>query len=93
MIEEIDMELQTPDILKLSWLENGIKITSFDDQAMLIVYCPELHRTDVFSGGVKCSDAQCTFKFNPKMAGKRLKIYDQFIKQEKIGNSRYLGSI
>ena len=69
------MELQAPDILKLSWLKNGIKNTSFYDQVMLVIYCPGLHVTDGFSSGVKRSDAQCTFKFNPKMADKRLEIY------------------
>jgi len=95
MIEEVAMELQAPNVLKLSWLDNGIKNTSFDDQVMLVIYCPELHVTDGFSGGIKRRDKQCTFKFNPKMAGKRLEVYVSIssLNRKKIGNSRYLGSI
>ncbi|WP_448635522.1 DUF6266 family protein [Pedobacter panaciterrae] len=91
MIEEVAMELQAPDVLKLSWLDNGIKNTSFDDQVMLVIYCPELHVTDGFSGGIKRRDKQCIFKFNPKMAGKRLEVYVSIssLNRKKIGNSRY----
>nr|WP_068889091.1 DUF6266 family protein [Pedobacter panaciterrae] len=95
MIEEVVMELQAPDVLKLTWLKNGIKNTSFDDQVMLVIYCPELHKTDGFSGGVKRADEQCTFKFNPKMADKRLEVFVSIssLNRKKIGNSQYLGSI
>ncbi len=95
MIEDVTMELQAPDVLKLNWSKNGIKNTSFDDQVMLVIYCPELHRTDGFSGGVKRTEEQCTFKFNPNMAGKRLEVYVSIssLNRKKIANSRYLGSI
>lgn len=95
MIEDVAMELQAPDVLKLSWSQNSIKGTSFDDQVMLVIYCPELHKTDGFTGGVKRRDTECTFKFNPKMVGKKLEVFVSIssLNRKKIGNSKYVGSI
>ncbi|WP_449435333.1 hypothetical protein [Pedobacter steynii] len=62
---------------------------------MLVIYCPELHKTDGFTGGVKRRDKTCTFKFDQKMVGKRLQVFVSIssLNRKKIGNSRYLGSI
>jgi hypothetical protein len=95
MVTDTTMELTAEDIIKLTWEQNGIKKTAFDDQVMLVIYCPEIHRADGFVGGVKRADKQCTYKFHPKMKGKVLHVYMSVtsLDRKRIADSKYLGSL
>ncbi|WP_214228471.1 DUF6266 family protein [Pedobacter sp. B4-66] len=95
MIENITIELIDPENVKLTWSQNNVRPASFDDQLMLILYCEELHKTDGLVGGFKRTDTQCTFKFNPKFAGKTLHAFVSMtsIDRKKIANSVYFGML
>lgn len=95
MVTDMTIELSANDTIDLTWKQNPGKKTSFDDHLMLVVYCPELHITDGFVGGIKRTDKHCTFKFNPKMIGKRLEVYLSVtsIDRKKVGNSLHLGTL
>ena len=89
------MERVDPDILKLSWPKIDSKYAIFNDQVILVAYCPELKKVDGFVGGVKRTEKECTLKLEPKMRGKVIEVYVfvMSIDQKKISNSQYLGSM
>lgn len=95
MVTNVAMELLSPDTINLTWVQNRSKKTAFNDQLMLVLYCPELHLADGFVGGVKRATQHCTFQFNPKMAGKRLEVFFSItsIDRKRIANSQYLGQV
>jgi len=95
MVTDVAVELSNPDTIQLTWKQNSAKHTSFDDQLILVIYCPELRRADGFIGGVKRNAEQCTYVFNPNMIGKRLEIYlgMSSINRKHVAESIYLGSL
>lgn len=94
-LKEVTLTLQEANTVALTWETNSVKYTSFDDQLMLVLYCPELEITDGFVGGPKRRDKQYSFKFDQIMAGKKLEVYLGLtsIDRKRIANSIYLGSI
>ncbi|WP_146186497.1 DUF6266 family protein [Pedobacter sp. HMWF019] len=90
-----EMELIESDTLYISWSTHMNQRVDFDDQVMLVVYCPELGIADGFVGGAKRADKECMFKFNQKMIGKALEVYVSVtsFNRKKIANSIYLGRI
>jgi hypothetical protein len=66
------VELTDPNLLYVSWCDNPSQRVSYDDQLILVVYCPELGIADGFVGGTKRADKECGFKFNQKMIDKAL---------------------
>jgi len=89
------VELNDPNLLYISWSDNPGQRVSYDDQLMLVVYCPELGIADGFVGGARRADKECRFKFNQKMIGKALEVYVSVtsFNRKKIANSMYLGRI
>jgi len=87
--------LTDPNLLYISSSDNPSQRVSYDDQLMLVVYCPELGIADGFVGGTKRADKECTFKFNQKMTGKALEVYLSVtsFNRKRIANSVYLGRI
>jgi hypothetical protein len=94
-LKDVTLTLQDENTISLTWETNSVKYTSFDDQLMLVVYCPELNITDGFVGGPKRRDKQCSFKFDQRMVGKRLEVYLGItsIDRKRIANSVYLGGL
>ena len=81
------------DTIELTWLKNPNIDVAFDDQIMLVLYCPELHKVDGFIGGVKRNAMYCSFKFNEYMIGKALEVYVSVTSfdRRRISESMYLG--
>lgn len=89
------LSLTASDVIAINWAQNTNSRASFDDQLMLVVYCPALHLADGFIGGVKRTDKQCHYKFLPELVGKTLEVYLSVTSsnRKKIANSIYLGRI
>lgn len=95
MVNDIRFDLQDPETLKLTWENDVIKNTVFNDQLMLVAYCPELDMTFGFTGGVNRSQKQCVVKMEDKFVGKALEVYLSMTSFDRkaIANSVYLGKI
>lgn len=91
----LEMELVDPQVMQLLWEKDSDPRTSFDDQVMLVLYCPELALTDGFTGGAKRTAGQCLFKFDARFIGKALEVYVSVtsLDRKKIAHSVYLGRI
>ena len=89
------MEFKAPDTLKITWGDDISLTSSFDDQLMLLVYCPQLHLADGFIGGVKRAAKASIFTFDPEMRGKVLEVYLSVtsLSRKKIADSLYMGRI
>ncbi|TCC99440.1 DUF6266 family protein [Pedobacter hiemivivus] len=94
-LEEPVMELVAPDRMELRWEYINRRLTSFDDQIMLVLYNKELAMTDGFIGGIKRTTKKCSFQFNEELIGKSMEVYVSVISlnRKKIANSVYLGRI
>jgi len=94
-LTDVVMERIDPGVLKLSWTKDDCKYAIFNDQIILVAYCPELKKVDGFVGGVKRTEKECILKLEPKLRGKILEVYVivSSVDQKKIANSQYLGSI
>ncbi|WP_316811441.1 DUF6266 family protein [Pedobacter heparinus] len=92
-LDQPAMELVLPDTLKITWQQNTDPGASFDDQLMLVLYCPELKMADGLTGGVKRKALTCSFQFDPLLIGKPLEVYIAVTSSDrkKIADSRYLG--
>ncbi|MET3115789.1 hypothetical protein AAKU52_003546 [Pedobacter sp. CG_S7] len=89
------LSLMEPDKLKLTWQQDNSLATSFDDQLLLVVYCPALKIADGFIGGTERANLECSFQFNPKFIGYDLEVYVSLtsLDRKKIANSQYLGRL
>ncbi|WP_316814090.1 DUF6266 family protein [Pedobacter heparinus] len=89
------MFLTAADTIQLNWQHNTDPRASFDDQLMLVLYCPELHLADGFVGGVKRIAEHFSYKFLPELSGKTLEVYlgVTSLNRKKIADSLYLGRI
>ncbi len=89
------LSLIEPDKLKLSWQQDNSSATSFDDQLLLVVYCPALKIADGFIGGTERANLGFSFQFNPKFIGYELEVYVSLTSSDrkKIANSQYLGRL
>jgi len=68
------IELIEGNQLKITWEDDNNRLSVFDDQLMLMVYCPELHKSDGFIGGIKRAVKTAVFSFDPRMVGKALEV-------------------
>lgn len=81
--------------LKITWEDDNNPQSAYDDQLMLMVYCPELHMSHGFIGGVARAAKMTLFTFDPKMKGKTLEVYLSItsLNRKKIAGSVYMGRI
>ena len=79
--------------LTLTWENIDESLSSPDDQLTLMLYSPELKKTEGFIGGVSRSAESHTFELNPRIVGKTLEIYvsTSSINRSQLSNSLYLG--
>ncbi|ACU03144.1 DUF6266 family protein [Pedobacter heparinus] len=89
------MALTAPDVIGLTWAHNTDARAAFDDQLMLMLYCPALKLADGFIGGVKRIDERLVYRFLPALVGKTLEVYLGLtsLNRKKIADSVYLGRI
>ena len=94
-IYEVTMTLTAPNAIELNWQNRPDREAKHNDQVMLVIYCPELHRTDGFAGNANRNLKKYTFEFNSKMVGKVLEVYIAVtsFERNKISESQYLGKI
>jgi len=74
-LEDAVVEWINANTLKINWNVKAKRLASFDDQLMLIVYCPLLHICDGFVGGTKRASKSCLFQIDDKFAGQNLHLY------------------
>lgn len=81
--------------LELKWEKSYSRKISFEDQLMLVVYCPDLKMTDGFIGGIKRNALKCEFEFDERMADYDVEVYLGVTSSDrkKIANSVYLGRL
>ena len=81
--------------LTLTWENIDESLSSPDDQLTLMLYCPELKKTEGFIGGVSRSAETHTFELNPRIVGQTLEIYvsTSSINRSQLSNSLYLGRL
>lgn len=65
----------SPGVLELSWVFKAEKNANFDDQLMIVVYSPELHKTDGTVGGIKRAARRHTFLLDERFHDKELHVY------------------
>jgi len=84
-----------PNTLELSWKQNAVAGTAYNDQLMLVFYAPELGEADGFVGAVNRANQRFTFQTNPNFEGKTLEVYLSItsMNRKKIANSKYLGTL
>lgn len=83
------------DTVKLDWKNLPSYQAAYDDQLMLVLYCPELQMADGFIGGIKRNALTCTFQFVKELEGKMLEVYVGVTSSDRkrIATSIYLGKI
>lgn len=81
--------------VKLDWQQIIHPRSKYNDQVMLMLYCPEIGYADGFTGGVNRALKTTTFKFHPKLAGKLLHAYVSITSASRkmVANSQYLGAL
>lgn len=91
----LEMEMVGEQVIQLIWDNGSDPRTGFDDQVMLVLYCPELALTDGFTGGAKRNSEQCLFKFDSRFIGKALEVYVSVtsLDRKRIAHSVYLGRV
>lgn len=91
----LEMEMVDPQVIQLVWEKGSNPRTSFDDQVMLVLYCPELGLTDGFTGGANRRSEQCLYRFDSRFIGKALEVYASVtsLDRKRIAPSVYLGRI
>ena len=89
------IELLEPGKLKISWENGNNKQTSYNDQLMLMLYCPTLHLASGFIGGIERAAKTALFTFDPRLQGQALEVYLSITSsnRKKIADSIYLGRI
>jgi len=93
MVENPEVYWSGPDCLTLTWSPNEIRGTAYNDQLILVLYSPELHRTDGFIGNAIRINARCNFSPEPVMRGKLLHVYLSVVSlnRRRVADSKYLG--
>jgi len=81
------------DTLQVDWQQSNVAQARYNDQIMLVVYCPELNQADGFIGVAIRREHQCSLKIRENMQGKALEVYVGVTSfdRKKISNSQYLG--
>ena len=91
----LQWHLTDDNLLQLSWQQDYRSSAAFNDQLMLLVYCPALKIAGGFITGVSRADKQCSFVIPPKFKGHDVEIYVSVtsLNRKKIANSQYLGRV
>lgn len=79
----------------LTWKKSGAAKARYNDQVVLLLYCPELGFADGIIGGVKRADESCTYIFHEKLVGKQLEVYVSITSASRkmVSDSFYLGTL
>jgi len=87
------VSLSAVDTLQVDWQQSNDAQARYNDQIMLVVYCPELNQADGFIGVAIRREHQCSLKIRENMQGKALEVYVGVTSfdRKKISNSQYLG--
>ncbi len=95
VLDEVHFSLEADQRLKVTWQDNHRLNASFDDQVMLLIYCPALKIADGFLSGVSRADMECSFSLDSLFSGYELFLYISVISlnRKKTANSQYLGSV
>jgi hypothetical protein len=81
--------------LRITWEDDSSSRSSYDDQLILMLYCPDLHMSDGFIGGIKRAAKTTLFSFDPRMEGKAMEVYLSItsLNRKKISDSLYMGRV
>ena len=87
------LELPAPDTLLLRWEQSNALPASYNDQVMLVAYCPALQRSQGTIGAAIRRDTECRLRLNPPMIGHAVEIYLGMVSsnRKRLSNSQYLG--
>ena len=91
----VNISFSGPEVIQLTWEQNAIKGTAYNDQLMLVLYSEELMACDGFAGAVNRSRQQYNFMIQGEMTGKPLHAWLSLTSLERrnISDSIYLGII
>jgi len=96
-LQGLVMQQTGPQIIELKWDLNydDNALLRFDDQLMLMVYCPVTGITDGFNGAYIRAAQKCSFRWGSRLKNHRLEIFVGVtaMNRKDAGNSIYLGSI
>ncbi len=81
--------------LQLSWQNLDGRLSSYNDQLMLLVYNDELRIADGFTSGVKRAAKSCKFTFDQRLVGKPFHVFVGLtaLNRREISDSQYLGRV
>jgi len=96
-LQGLVMQQTAPQAIELTWdyfYEEGLSL-SFDDQVMVMIYCPDRNRTEGFTGAVNREAGKCTVNFTKAMSRHRLEIFVGATARDRrdAANSLYAGSV
>ena len=93
-LKGLQLEITDGNILELLWEQDNRPSAVFNDQVMLLIYCPALKIVDGLINGVNRADRHCSFPISPKFTGQVLEVYISLcsLNRKKIADSQYLGS-
>jgi len=85
----------SPAEVVLSWEQSASPQARYNDQLMLLLYCPELAYADGFIGGTLRSAGICSHHIDQRLIGKTLQVYLSVtsIDRKVVSDSIYLGTL
>ncbi len=94
-LTDLEMVMLSEHELAISWAQSPSPQARYNDQLMLLVYCPELAHADGFIGGTLRAAGICSHRIDPRLIGKTLQVYLSVtsIDRRVVSDSIYLGSI
>ena len=94
-LNELQFHLTVDNVLALSWQQDSRSSTTFNDQLMLLVYCPAIKTAGGFISGVSRADKQYSFAMPAKFRMLDVEIYISVtsLNRKKVANSQYLGRL
>lgn len=95
MVKDIQVSLSAPDTISLTWKKDTRKGTTYNDQLMMVIYEPEQHITDGFTGGMKRSTEKGTFIFNDYLRDHMVHVYFSLTSfdRKRVAESIYWGTL
>lgn len=94
-LQEPEMLLLAPTELAVSWQQSDSPQARYNDQLMLLIYCPEIGYADGFIGGTLRKAGICSHHLDPRIVGKQLEVFLSVtsIDRKVVSDSIYLGNI
>jgi hypothetical protein len=94
-LKELQFDVTDGNVLKLLWAQDNRPSTVFNDQVMVLIYCPALRIADGLINGVNRADKHCNFSINPKFIGHDVEVYISLtsLNRKKIADSQHLGRL